>query len=294
MAPVLRPRRNGRWRTAPYAFGIGAAGANGRSRTAPYAFDIGAAEANENNNIYPHNQSHPGTAADWLALVYRFQPKTISLFPEPVGFVDHILHRVWLSVSPEFHNYTTVTNFVKYAKVELANEKAVLGLMTPWFFNIKQTRKRAEETGEEFYECWQRRCFRAGHVFLLSRTRKKPGSRKFLHRLVIFKPGYPTYPTASEPLERRAEQTRWIDHAISTIKQTFELESTWLGGSAVHHIPANPARGMAADSVEVSAEFIEEIMIQPELFPDEVCQLLDRRFQLMDRPKLKMYTPPSP
>ncbi|KAI8632203.1 hypothetical protein F5Y19DRAFT_492089 [Xylariaceae sp. FL1651] len=240
------------------------------------------------NPQYPNDQCGPMHARaylSWLALTEITATSKVSLLLTPVAFIDHKQRQRWLKpTGSKARYYATVGDFIEYADHEFRrtgseSKKHVLALFTPWFFDIDQLAKDAWGRDRPIPVVWEKTCFRAGMMMAL--TRMKKASYHYTYRLIIFKPGRPSYARAAEPSERRPKQTAWIAEAVAAIRHSFTVEEVWIGGQAERHRVPNPSRGVSADSVELSAEIITEIIEDHSTLPTEASKLLDRRFVRM-------------
>jgi hypothetical protein len=250
-----------------------------------YGINPSLTAENELEPIYPTDQSDPIAARQylsWLALTEQKPRKKVSLHLAPVAFTSHEQRQEWhKATGHKARLYATVDDFMAYARYEMSRSGAqsknhVLALMTPWFFDMEQVKREARKRNQAVPVVWQQTCFRAGVVFALSKLKKQ--GHVWDYRLIIFKPGPPTYKRAAEPTSRRGKQTAWIDKAIDTVKAHFNVADVWSGGRAGRHETVDPGRGVPADSVEASAEFITEVMEDVHNLPKQDSELLDRRF----------------
>ncbi|KAI3323628.1 hypothetical protein HD806DRAFT_544336 [Xylariaceae sp. AK1471] len=250
-----------------------------------YGINPGLTAEDELEPEYPTDQSDPMAVRQylsWLALTEQKSGKKVSLLLAPVAFINHDQRQDWhKTTGHKARYYATVNDFMAYTRHEMSrsgtqSKNHVLALMTPWFFDVEQVKRDAETRNQAIPVVWQQTCFRAGVVFALSKLEKQ--GHAWDYRLVIFKPGPPTYTRAAEPTERRGKQTAWIDSAIAIVKSHFNVVDVWSGGRAERHDALDPARGVPADSVEVSSEFITEVMEDIHNLPKQNHELLDRRF----------------
>ncbi|KAI2613917.1 uncharacterized protein GGS25DRAFT_469596 [Hypoxylon fragiforme] len=128
---------------------------------------------------------------------------------------------------------------------------------------------------------WQGRCFRAG--MMLALTRHGRAGANSTYELVLFQPKIPQYVNAAEPKSRRSEQETWIGELLEKLDDQFRVTRGWVGGKALAHVEKRSSRRVSPDSVEVSCEIIEELMIDVGTLPTNKTEFLDRGFQEMDR-----------
>ncbi|TGJ78255.1 hypothetical protein E0Z10_g10507 [Xylaria hypoxylon] len=241
---------------------------------------------------YPNDQSDPIAIRlylSWLALTTQTATSRVSLFLVPVAFINHTQRQDWYQTTDfKSRYYATIDEFMAYAWNEIGNSEDdskdhVLALATPWFFNFKEVESLAEYLTAKLNKpvsistAWKQLCFRAGIVLCLSKSTWHR-ARGWSYRLLIFRPGLPTYPQAAEPTWRRNKQSVWIAETISQIQALFTLTDTLSGGCAKRHELPCPSRGVAADSVEASAEFITEIMEDVNCLPISEGEFADRCF----------------
>ncbi|KAI2618430.1 hypothetical protein GGR54DRAFT_605430 [Hypoxylon sp. NC1633] len=239
------------------------------------------------DSIYPHDRNLPSDIRKYLCWLSLTETESnnhrTSLFLSPVAFSDHEQRQEWYSTTGrQSRFYATIGEFLEYAEVAFKKwghrgKKHVLGLLTPWFFDIEEISAMAVKEKKAVPTVWQRSCFRAGMVILLTNKGKSRGS-KGPYRLVIFKPGPPTYVRAAESSSRQDKQNQWVEELKEMVEDKFRLKKIWVGGRAHCHVPAPPERGWPADSVEASCEIIEEIMVNPETIPRGQEVRDERRF----------------
>ncbi|KAI1336854.1 hypothetical protein F5Y15DRAFT_426624 [Xylariaceae sp. FL0016] len=242
----------------------------------------------EIQQMYPHDQSDPVTVRkylSWLALTEKAHGSNFSLFLAPVAFLNHTSRVEWHH--PTGHKsrlYATVREFLEYACAEFRKDNSgikstVVGLLTPWFFDIDTLRLNANKKNQTTPIAWEKTCFRAGLALFLTKVEKK-GSQ-YSYRLTLFKPDRPAYPRAAEPPDRRDLQDQWIAKLLNVVDEHFDVVDGWIGGKAAQH--EEPDRSVPADSVEVSSEIITEVMENPSKLPSSEKQFLDRGFSPLYR-----------
>ncbi|KAI2619556.1 hypothetical protein GGS26DRAFT_572659 [Hypomontagnella submonticulosa] len=236
--------------------------------------------------VYPNDQSHPQYVRKylcWLALSETRPDSKIGLFLPPVAFIGNVQRQEWyLPTGHKSRYYATADEFLDYAKDQLYSSKyskdAVLGLLTPWFFDIPAVAASAKRKGRPIPTEWEHGCFRAGMMVCVAKI--KPGSKV---QLIYFKPVLPHYEGAAELAERLVKQNAWLDELTAKVEAKFKVAEGWIRGTARLHIKANPGRKVPADSVESSCEIIEEIMQNPKTLPYMDKEFEERHFKLMPR-----------
>ncbi|KAI1468607.1 uncharacterized protein F4812DRAFT_458135 [Daldinia caldariorum] len=262
-----------------------------------FGIDYQCKGSGEDAPLYPHDQSHPLEVRRylcWLSLTEMNPYSKGALFLAPIAFISHQKRQEWYA--PTGHKsrfYATVDEFLNYAKVEFARtgrgaKQYIIGLLTPWFFEVAEVTSDAEKMNEDIPTRWQKGCFRAGMVLCLSKLGRQGGgqvgrqSGHWWYQLALFKPGMPHYPAAAEPDRRKKRQNLWIRKLLDEIKAHFHIDKGWIGGRSMNHIEAPASRKVSADSVEVSNEFITEIMENPNCFPITRPEHEERKFETMD------------
>ncbi|KAI0008875.1 hypothetical protein F4779DRAFT_412379 [Xylariaceae sp. FL0662B] len=239
---------------------------------------------------YPHDGDLPlwiRIFLCWLSLTERKPESKCALFLAPVAFIDHKKRQGWhKATGHKSRYYATVDEFLSYAydnfeKTGSAAKSHVLGLLTPWFFEIDAVRKDAETKKQAIPHVWEKTCFRAGMMMALMKVKRV--DQYWTYRLILFKPGLPVYPGAAEPRERREKQDAWVEKLLDQVAVYFNVVEGWIGGSALNHEKAPASRGVSADSVEVSSEIITEIMQDISTLPGSEKQFLQRHFQPIGR-----------
>ncbi|KAI1098598.1 hypothetical protein F4804DRAFT_338065 [Jackrogersella minutella] len=233
---------------------------------------------------YPHDQDVPLHVRHylcWLALTHIKPGSKISLFLTPVAFTTDEKRQEWYK--PTGHKsrfYATFNEFISYAHGEFKKtgkgaKQHVIGLFTPWFFEVDATMGK-----ESAPLIWQKSYPRSGTMVSITKIPRK--SSYLTYRLVIFKPGLPHYPRAAEPPGRRAKQDAWIEELVKYVNNELNVAEGWIGGKSQGTYIQLADRRVSADSVEVSCEIIEEIILNPNSLPTTDAEFLERGFQLMD------------
>ncbi|KAI1329595.1 hypothetical protein F5Y16DRAFT_90263 [Xylariaceae sp. FL0255] len=277
----------------------------GESMMKKVLFGVNPANKRFTQPKYPTDQSDPVAVRkylSWLALTEAGPLKKIALFLSPVAFVDHSSRQKWHQVTGhQARYYSTVDEFVAYADGQLGSSDIhiVLGLMTPWFYDPKEVIKYAESRNEDVPSTWQNTCFRSGMMVAIVKLREvkpkkiRPGcwtERYWKHRVFWFRPDQPTYPLAHETTATRDKLDKWITEAFKRIDNAdiIRVRENWIGGRALNH--KVPNRNVLPDSVEVSCEFITEIMENPATLPTDLIDILERDF-VPQRPGSQRLTP---
>ncbi|KAI1390313.1 uncharacterized protein F4822DRAFT_401526 [Hypoxylon trugodes] len=242
--------------------------------------------------IYPNDQHPPLDVRKylcWLSLRETKPDSDVALFLAPIAFAGDQQRREWYK--PTGHKsryYAIIEEFLVYARGEFKKtgkeeKQHVMGLLTPWFFDVNMVNAKALEKNEAIPLVWQKSCFRAGIMICL--TKLKRDGPMWSCRLVLFRPGLPNYEKAAEPSDRRPKQNVWVEHLLKELGKHFVIIKGWIGGRAKHHVPAPPERKVSADSVEVSCEIITEIMERPDTLPSERLEFLNRGFTALEQYK---------
>ncbi|KAI1400509.1 hypothetical protein F4819DRAFT_497318 [Hypoxylon fuscum] len=242
---------------------------------------------------YPHDQRPPLYVRQYLSRLSLAETKPdsdIALFLAPVAFIDDEQRQLWHK--PTGHKsrfYATVDEFLEYAKLEFRktgkNQKHhVIGLLTPWFAGIDKVTSDAQKNDKPIPTWWQDRCLRSGMMVCVSRI-EKDGFR-WNYRVVVFKPNLPRRNEGVVVLEKWQEQLEWEDWVTDLLDKTderFRITEGFIGGRALHHVPAPAGRHVRADQVELSCEIVTEMMEEPGTIPTTREQLYDRGFQVIWR-----------
>ncbi|KAI0852454.1 hypothetical protein F5Y00DRAFT_273080 [Daldinia vernicosa] len=228
----------------------------------------------EDAPLYPHDQSPPLYVRKylcWLSLTETKPDSKGALFLAPIAFISDQQRQEWYN--PTGHKsrfYATVTEFLDYARVEFEKTGTgarhhVIGLLTPWFFDVEEVMSEAARRDEAIPTVWEKTCFRAGMVLCLSKFVRSGFT--WVYQLAMFRPGLPYYQNAAEPQSRRKKQDVWIRELRKEINEYFYVEKGWIGGKFQSHDGPPSSRKVSADSVELSNEFITKIMENPSLVP---------------------------
>ncbi|KAI0385762.1 hypothetical protein F5Y04DRAFT_276285 [Hypomontagnella monticulosa] len=238
---------------------------------------------------YPGDQDLPDVIRKylcWLSLRETKPDSKVGLFLAPIAFHDHQGRKEWYwHTDKQSRLYATTDEFLDYAEEQLTKESkffknTVLGLLTPWFFDVEEVVTNAEKRQDSVPKVWQKTCFRAGMMISLARF----NSRDNRYQLILFKPTLPHYERAAEPPDRQKKQDAWLEELIGKIRARFQIEEAWVGRKAKHHIKAPKKRKVAADSVESSCEFITEVVEEPRTIPNTKKDFLDRAFEVLEWP----------
>ncbi|KAI1802213.1 hypothetical protein F4811DRAFT_573203 [Daldinia bambusicola] len=238
--------------------------------------------------LYPHDQSLPWEVRRylcWLSLTETRPSSKTTLFLAPIAFTSHQKRQEWYA--PTGHKsrfYATVDEFINYAEIEFAQtgkgaKRLVIGLLTPWFFEVAEVTSDAKKKNQDIPNRWEQGCFRAGMALCLRKLERQ--GQHWSYQLTLFKPGPPHYSAAAEPDSRKERQTTWIRELLDQIKVRFNVTKGWIGGRSMSHIEAPASRKVSADSVEVSYEFITEVMEDPNSFPITHAENVQRKFKAM-------------
>ncbi|KAI0148097.1 hypothetical protein F4776DRAFT_298883 [Hypoxylon sp. NC0597] len=239
---------------------------------------------------YPHDQDPPQSVRKFLCHLSLTQTKpnsNIGLFCVPIAFNTNEQRRDWYVPTGHMSRfYATVDEFMTYAQAEFqrkdgSSKQHVIGLLTPWFFEIDAVKLKAAEKDEAIPTVWEKTCFRAGMMICLSKFSSDDSD--WAYRVILFKPSRTDYIRAEEPSDRRPKQNEWIEELLKNLEGTFDIVEGWIGGRARTHVAALPNRGVSPDSVEVSCEIITEIMEDPRSLPNVKKELFARRFQTLRR-----------
>ncbi|KAK6948484.1 hypothetical protein Daesc_010251 [Daldinia eschscholtzii] len=239
--------------------------------------------------LYPHDQSLPLEVRKylcWLSLTETKPNSKVALFLSPVAFNSHKQRQEWYG--PTGHKsrfYATVDEFFDYAKIESEKtgkgaKQHVICLLTPWFFDMEALILDAANRGETIPIRWKNGCFRAGMVLCLTKLARE--SSRWIYQLTLFKPGLPHYRLAAEPSYRREKHNAWVEEFLDKVKKNFIVKRAWIGGRSQEHMEAPASRNVTADSVEVSHEFITEIMENPNTLPVTHAEHIGRGFEAID------------
>ncbi|KAI8965251.1 hypothetical protein F5Y11DRAFT_362257 [Daldinia sp. FL1419] len=242
-----------------------------------------------NEPRYPHDQDSPLEVRKylcWLSLTETKPDSKVVLFLAPIAFISHEKRQEWYG--PTGHQsryYATVEEFIDYAKVEFARtsveaKQYVIGLLTPWFFDVEEVNLEAQKRGEAIPVWWKKNCFRAGMVLCLGKLRR--AGLHWVYQLTLFKPENFYFTRVEEPTSRREKQGQWVAKLVDKLKDNFEVERGWVGGRPREHIEAPVARGVPADSVEVSNEFITEVMENQNMLPFTAAEHTKMEFERME------------
>ncbi|KAI1482516.1 hypothetical protein F4774DRAFT_416925 [Daldinia eschscholtzii] len=253
-----------------------------------FGIDYQNKESKKYEPIYPHDQSLPLEVRKylcWLSLTETNPYSKGALFLAPVAFISHKKRQEWYA--PTGHKsrfYATVDELLNYAKIEFEKtgkgaKQHVMGLLTPWFFQVAEVKSQAEQKNHAIPTRWQNGCFRAGMVLCLSKLTQR--GHHWGYQLALFKPGVPYYTAAAEPDNRKQRQALWIKELMDIVNVHFRIDQAWIGGRSLEHIKAPASRMVSADSVEVSNEFITEIMENPNVFPMTQAEYVERGFEPM-------------
>ncbi|KAI0594345.1 hypothetical protein F4775DRAFT_606313 [Biscogniauxia sp. FL1348] len=216
---------------------------------------------------FPHDQDLPLMVRkylSWLSLTEKDSDSHCALFLAPVAFINHEERQKWYE--PTGHQarfYATIHEFLDYAhaefeKITLNYKSNAICLLTPWFFDVDTFAETAAEKGEAVATTWEKTCFRAG--MMLALTKVELEDQLWRYRLVLFKPGPPTYPLAAQTSERRDLENAWVVKMLDCVDGRFHVLQGWTDGAAEYHEKPPPGRGVGVDSVEASCEIVEEIM----------------------------------
>ncbi|KAF3055930.1 hypothetical protein GL218_07126 [Daldinia childiae] len=228
----------------------------------------------EDTLLYPHDQSLPLYVRKylcWLSLTETNPDSKNALFLAPIAFTSDQQRQEWYK--PTGHRsrfYATVDEFLDYAKVEFEKtgkgaKHNVIGLLTPWFFDVEEVESTAARRDEAIPVVWEKKCFRAGMALRLSKFERD--GYQWRYQLTMFKPGLPYYQNAAEPQSRQGKQDLWIEELLEKVNEYFHVTRAWIGGQTQNHFDPPSSRKVSADSVELSNEFITEIMENPSLLP---------------------------
>ncbi|KAI0842813.1 hypothetical protein F5Y06DRAFT_74091 [Hypoxylon sp. FL0890] len=264
--------------------------AEARMRKELFGLDSNNKGDEDDAPLYPHDQDLPLDARKFLchlSLTETTSASKTALFPAPIAFNTNEQRQEWyLPTGHTSRFYATIDEFITYAHAEFKNTESgskhhVIGLLSPWFFEVGAVKAKAAERNEAIPITWQKTCFRAGMMLCLSKS-KRDGPH-WVYRLIMFKPGLPYYTRAAEPSDRRPKQDAWIEELLDHLESNFGIDEGWVGGKARTHYAAPSTRGVSPDSIEVSSEIIAEIMEDPSSLPNTSNELLKRGFQEMDR-----------
>ncbi|XXG93837.1 hypothetical protein Hte_000086 [Hypoxylon texense] len=252
----------------------------------------------KNIPVYPTDQSPPLDVRSylcWMTLEETKPRSPIALFPAPVAFMSDNQRCEWyLPTGHKSRSYATVDEFIDYAHEEfkttvagtMQKRKHVMGLFTPWFFEKEWLTATAQEKDQPIPTVWQGSCYRAGMVISLTRIRRVHGRQTC--RLLIFKPDQPHYWRPSQPSERRKKQDAWVGGLVNKLRRHFQLEEGWIGGRSQHHYgPSLDERPVTADTIEISCEIIQEILMNNSWLPTTEVKLREREFILMNLPRIE-------
>ncbi|OTA97893.1 hypothetical protein M434DRAFT_26291 [Hypoxylon sp. CO27-5] len=239
---------------------------------------------------YPHDQDPPLSIRQFLchlSLTQTTPTSNIGLFSVPIAFNTNEQRQEWYA--PTGHQsryYATISEFITYAKAEFkrkdgSSKQHVMGLFSPWFFEIDSLKLKATEKGDTVAMVWEKTCFRAGMMICLSKFGHD--GPHWTYRVILFRPGPPDYIRTAEPSKCRPKQTAWIDELLKILGGYFYIVEGWIGGKARTHVAAPASRGVSSDSVEVSCEIITEIMEDPSSLPNDKKELFKRGFKSMRR-----------
>ncbi|KAI1142842.1 hypothetical protein F5Y05DRAFT_420707 [Hypoxylon sp. FL0543] len=255
-----------------------------------FGFDHKNKGDEEDAPLFPHDQDLPLVVRKFLchlSLTETVPDSKAALFPAPVAFNTNEQRQEWyLPTGHKSRFYATVGEFITYAHAQFRNDEFgpkhhVIGLFTPWFFEVDAVEAKAAEKDEPIPVAWQKTCFRAGMMICLSEF-KRDGI-DWTYRLIMFKPSRPHYIRAEEPSDRRPKQDAWIEELLKLLKSDFDIVQGWIGGKARAHRDAPSGRRVSPDSVEVSCEIMAEIMEDPSSLPTTRTGLIKRGFEEMDQ-----------
>ncbi|KAI1504309.1 hypothetical protein F5X99DRAFT_423807 [Biscogniauxia marginata] len=244
----------------------------------------------EDELCFPHDQDQPTEARkylSWLSLTEKESNSNCALFLAPIAFLDHKKRQEWYEpTGHQSRRYATIHEFLDYAHAEFEKtgtdyKKQAICLLTPWFFDVEYPARRALQINETAPVAWQKSCYRAG--MMLSLNKLKLVNQRWTYRLVLFKPGRPTYATAAEPSDRKKKQEEWVVKLLDLVDARFDVEAGWTDGAAENHEKPPPGRGVGADSVESSCEIITEIMTGAAQLPTTAKKFKGRHFTVLHR-----------
>ncbi|KAI5923289.1 hypothetical protein F4810DRAFT_720412 [Camillea tinctor] len=240
---------------------------------------------------FPHDQDPPLAVRkylSWLSLTKKNSDSHCALFLAPVAFIDHGERQDWYEhTGHQARFYATIHEFLDYAhdefeKTSMDYKTHAICLLTPWFFDVDTFAKTASEDGKVVVpNVWEKTCFRAGMMLSLSKVELE--DQRWHYRLVLFKPGPPTYPMAAQLSERRAMENDWVVDMLDCVDKRFQVVQGWTDGTAEFHEEPPSGRRVGADSVEASCEIIEEIMVDISQLPTTEKRFLARGFTTLAR-----------
>ncbi|KAI1640368.1 hypothetical protein F4809DRAFT_664867 [Biscogniauxia mediterranea] len=239
---------------------------------------------------FPHDQDSPLVVRkylSWLSLTEKESDSHCALFLAPVAFIDHEERQEWYEhTGRQARFYATIHEFLDYAhdefeKTSMDYKSHAICLLTPWFFDVDTFARTAPEKCEAVPTTWEKTCFRAGMMLALSKVELE--DQRWRYRLVLFKPGPPTYPTAAQLSERRERENDWIVEMLDCVDARFQVVQGWTDGAAECHETPPPGRRVGADSVEASCEIIEEIMVDISKLPNTEKRFMARGFKELAR-----------
>ncbi|KAI1412562.1 hypothetical protein F5Y13DRAFT_199796 [Hypoxylon sp. FL1857] len=264
--------------------------AESKTRKELFGIDYKNKGAEDDAPQFPHDQDLPLDVRKFLchlSLTETAPDSKVALFPAPIAFLTNEQRQEWyLPTGHESRFYTTIDEFSVFAREEFSKpgkdlKQHVMGLLTPWFFEIEAVKPKAAERDEPIPTIWKKTCFKAGLMVCLSKLQR--AEEDWSYRLILFKPGRPHYTRAAEPSDRRPKQDAWIRELLNKLDGNFNIIEGWIGGSARTHHAAPPGREVSPDSVEVSNEIITEIMEVPSSLPTTSKEFYERGFKVMDR-----------
>ncbi|KAI2780779.1 hypothetical protein F4815DRAFT_469078 [Daldinia loculata] len=256
------------------------------TRKALFGIDHEKKGDKEDALLYPHDQSLPLYVRRYLCWLSLTETKPESkgvLFLAPIAFMSEQQRQEWYK--PTGHKsrfYATVNEFLDYAKVEFEKtgkgaKHHVIGLLTPWFFDVEEVASAAARREEAIPIMWEKTCFRAGMVLCISKFERD--GHHWRYQLAIFKPSLPYYQNAAEPQSRQRKQDVWIRELLKKVNEYFYVTRAWTGGETQNHIGPPSSRKVSADSVELSNEFITEIMETPSVLPITAAEHVNMGFE---------------
>ncbi|KAI0117301.1 hypothetical protein F4814DRAFT_459431 [Daldinia grandis] len=259
------------------------------TRKALFGIDYENKGEEEDAPLYPHDQNLPLYVRRYLCWVSltRTEPHSNgALFLAPVAFISDQQRQEWYR--PTGHKsrfYATVNEFLDYAKVEFEKtgkgaKHHVIGLLTPWFFGVEDVTSEAARRDKDIPAVWEKTCFRAGMVLCLSKFERR--GFQWRYQLAMFKPDLPYYQRAAEPPSRQEKQDVWIKALLEKVKEYFHVTRAWTGGKCPNHANPSSSRKVLADSVELSNEFITEIMETPGVLPITHPEHVNMGFEAID------------
>ncbi|KAI1093651.1 hypothetical protein F5B19DRAFT_449187 [Rostrohypoxylon terebratum] len=234
---------------------------------------------------YPHDQDHPLVARKflcWLSLTHTRPSSRTSLFLAPIAFIVHEERSKWYKATGHKSRfYATADEFLDYAVTEFqkvggAMKQQVMGLLTPWFFDVDEVVADAKRKNRAIPTSWEMGCFRAGMVLRIERIGKVDIYPTF--RLVLFMPGTPYHEGAQQPADRQKKQDMWVDELFRKAHAKFDVRDGWAYGSAPPHgLPKE--RTAKPDSVELSSRVIETSIQDSKSFPSTKDDFKDAGYE---------------